>query len=49
MMSDQRRKFNQQRCNAKRRNIAWQLTFDQWWTLWLVAVMANITALPPLH
>lgn len=29
-----RKIFRQQRSNASRRNIEWQLTFPQWWTIW---------------
>jgi hypothetical protein len=30
-----RKLFNQQKSNAKRRGIAWQLTFEQWSQIWL--------------
>lgn len=33
-MSEARRKFNQQRGNAKRRGIDWQLSFKEWWGIW---------------
>ena len=32
-----RGKYNQQKSNAKRRGIAWQLTFDQWWDIWFTS------------
>lgn len=32
---DQRRKrFGEQRRNARRRGIAWSLTFEEWWAVW---------------
>jgi hypothetical protein len=31
---DRLRKFRQQRSNAKRRGIGWELTFRQWCTIW---------------
>jgi hypothetical protein len=27
-------KFITQRANAKRRGVAWELTFEQWWQIW---------------
>lgn len=27
-------KFRTQRANAKRRNIPWLLTFEEWWDIW---------------
>jgi hypothetical protein len=36
-MFEARRKFNQQRGNARRRGIAWQLTFDEWRNIWLAS------------
>jgi hypothetical protein len=29
-----RGRFEQQRTNAGKRGIEWNLTFDQWWSLW---------------
>lgn len=33
-MNEKRLRFAEQRRNAKRRGILWQLTFAEWWTLW---------------
>lgn len=27
-------KFTRQKANAKQRNIAWELSFEQWWSIW---------------
>lgn len=32
--SNPKRAFYSQKANAKRRNIEWDLTFDEWWELW---------------
>lgn len=33
-MRKARLRFNQQRDNARKRNIEWQLSFDEWWEIW---------------
>jgi hypothetical protein len=32
---DAMRKYDVQIADAKRRGIAWQLTFDEWWKIWM--------------